>query len=169
MYKISTLTNGVSKPQLGTSTLVIEGPNIVKAAFYTVAGVALLYHSLYVFGVISLAIAVFAITTNKGIELDLTSRHYRLFTSSLGIRMGDWETIPAVQHITMKYFSDLVTFGRPGRMRIDKDQRYLVMFSILNSTEGVILHKFQKYDSALKLARFLADALSVEVKLYDHF
>ena len=104
----------------------------------------------------------------KGIEIDLESRHYRSFTSLFGFRAGDWEKLPLVQHITMKYFSDLVTSGKEGRMRTDQHKRYIVMFSVLGSSQGVILQDALSYDMASKLTKFLAEALHLEAKVYDH-
>jgi aromatic ring hydroxylase len=67
----------------------------------------------------------------------------------------------------MKYYSDLITHGKPGRMRTDADKRYIIMFSIPDSTQGVIIHESYGHEPALNLTKALADFLDVEAKIYD--
>ncbi|QJX45420.1 hypothetical protein HMJ29_00100 [Hymenobacter taeanensis] len=167
MYKVSSLTRTAAREKATSATLLLEGPSIIKAVILAVIGAYFIYAGLIYFGALSVGIAVIIFTRKEGIELALTTRQYRLFTTALGFRVGDWDIIPATQHITMKYFSDLVTSGKPGRIRTDRDKRYIVMFSVSNSSQGSMIYETEKYATALKLTRFLAEALNVDAKLYD--
>ncbi|TGD79731.1 hypothetical protein [Hymenobacter wooponensis] len=131
------------------------------------AAALLLYSGVFHLAMVALINAAFCFSMRKGIELDLGSRQYRLFTSLFGFRAGDWEKLPLVQHITMKYFSDLVTSGKECRIRTDQHKRYIVMFSVSGSSQGVILQDTLSYDTASSLTKFLAESLNVEAKLYD--
>lgn len=52
-------------------------------------------------------------------------------------------------------------------MRTDADQRYIIMFSIPNSTQGIALYQSYDYNSALQVTKALADFLKVEAKVYN--
>ncbi|MBD2716370.1 hypothetical protein KBK19_15120 [Microvirga sp. STR05] len=140
--------------------------NSLLALVLASGGAYLLYVGAIISGGGGLILAILAATEHKGIELDLKTRQYRLYTSILGLRMGDWEPLPEVQHVTMKYFSDLVTSGRPGRIRTDQAKRYVVMFSLPNSPQGVVIQQGEEYEAALGLTDALAAALQVEAKVY---
>jgi hypothetical protein len=171
LYKTSTLGKDASESQAPSTVFILGTPIIwwhILQVVLLAGGALLLCSGLIAPGLLVLAITTSTFTKNKGIELDLKTRQYRFFASVLGLKIGDWESLPAVDHITMKYFTELVTSGKAGRMRTVQDKRYIVMFSVLDSYQGVILHETKKYRAAISLTSFLAHALNVEAKIYDH-
>ncbi|GAB2450945.1 hypothetical protein GCM10011375_36300 [Hymenobacter qilianensis] len=158
----------IIKPSRPSNAVFILGQaSVWQALLLAIGGLYVIYHGYMFQGFIAIIIAILTGTTRKGIEVETDAQRYRFFTLILGFRIGEWEILPNVQRVIMKYYSDLVTHGKPGRMRTDADQRYIIMFSIPNSTEGVIIHKSYGRQSALDLTYALADFLGVEAKVYD--
>jgi hypothetical protein len=156
------------KPTRPTSAVFTLGKSSLwSASLLAAGGLFVLYHGFIFHGCIGVGIALLFGTTQKGVELDIQAQRYRFFTLIIGFRIGSWETLPNVQRVVMKYYSDLVTHGKPGRMRTDSDRRYIIMFSVPNSTQGVIIHETYGYESAMNLTKSLADFLGVEAKVYD--
>jgi hypothetical protein len=118
-------------------------------------------------GFIAIGIALLTGTMRKGMEIEIETQRYRFFTLILGFRIGDWQNLPNIQRVVMKYYSDKVTHGKPGRMRTDADQRYIIMFSIPDSTQGIIIHESYGYEPALNLTKALSNFLGIEAKVYE--
>ncbi|GAB2947436.1 hypothetical protein GCM10027048_10480 [Hymenobacter coalescens] len=102
---------------------------------------------------------------SKGIEVDLPNFRLRHFTKIGGWRIGGWEELPPVSRVVVKYFSQLGTSGRPGRMRTDQEAFWVVMLSVTGSAEGIVVERLAlpaKAD-ALQLAETLAKPFGVPV------
>jgi hypothetical protein len=139
----------------------------VRTITLAIMAVLLLFTGIAVSGIICLVACILSATSAKGIDIDIHARDYRLFTSLAGYKIGDWERIPEAQGIVMKYYSDFVTSSRSRRAPTNQGSRYIVMFSVLESSQGVIVHQTAKYEAAKHLTESLAQALGVEAKIYD--
>jgi hypothetical protein len=164
---IASPTTLINSTRPTSAVLTLGKSSLWSASLLAIGGLFVLYHGFVFHGCIGVGVALLFGTTQKGVELDIQAQRYRFFTLIIGFRIGSWEPLPNIQRVVMKYYSDLVTHGRPGRMRTDSDRRYIVMLSVPNSTQGIIIHETYGYEPAMKLTQALADFLGVEVKVYD--
>ncbi|RTQ48222.1 hypothetical protein EJV47_17495 [Hymenobacter gummosus] len=114
---------------------------------------------------ICLLLALMPFALSKGLEVDLPNSRLRHFTKIGGLRIGEWEELPPVSRVVVKYFSQLGTSGRPGRMRTDQEAFWVVMLSVAGSANGIVVERLAltaKAD-ALQLAATLAKPLGVPV------
>lgn len=77
--------------------------------------------------------------------------------------------MPDVQSIVMKCFSDSATSGNAVHGQDKPGQRYIVMFSVADSSQGVVVYQTEQYKAANHLTETLAQMLGVEAKVYDKF
>jgi len=120
-------------------------------------------------GIICLIACILSATSTKGLDVDIRACNYRLFTFLAGYKLGDWERIPEVQSVVMKYYSDFVTPSRARRAPINQGPRYIIMFSVADSSQGVIVYQTAKYEAAKHLTESLAQTMDVEAKIYNKF
>lgn len=148
------------KPEL------ISWEAVLASAFFIV-GLLCISAGSWLFGTISLVLALARGFLYTGIEFDLTHGKFRFFTALFELRMGSWESLPVITGVTVKYFSVLQTTGRIGLRRMDKVESFIVLLSVENSTQGIILirYKLKHKNSAVLLANGVADYLKVPVRV----
>ncbi|MBO0359604.1 hypothetical protein J0X19_16715 [Hymenobacter sp. BT186] len=152
-----------------TTTIFIQDSNdIVRTAALAIMAVLLFYTGVVVTGVICSVACILSATSNKGLEVDTRARDYRIFTSVAGFKIGDWEPLPEAHSITMKFYAELFTSTRTTRVTL-KDGRYIIMFSIPDSSQGVIIYQASTYKAAKHLTEALAQVLGIEAKIYNKF
>ena len=78
----------------------------------------------------------------EGVDFDLNYRRYRLYTGLYKWKIGAWTQLPTIAGITIKYFSDLVTTQDETGVSKDKNARLILMLSVANSSQGIIIQQF---------------------------
>ena len=66
----------------------------------------------------------------KGLGFDLVGKRYRTYVGFFQWCFGTWQSLPVIVGVTVKYFSELATSGKPGRIRTDKVGYYILMLSV---------------------------------------
>jgi hypothetical protein len=141
----------------------LVSPKTALAVVFAISGAYVLNQS-GLLGISGLALAVCCGFLCKGIGLDVAGKRYRFYISLLQLRIGDWQPLPTIRGVTLKYFSERVTSGKPGRMRADKVDYYVLLLSVQNSQQGIIVKEYDldERQEALQLAALLAQILKVE-------
>lgn len=126
----------------------------------------------WLFGTLIIVMGLVPCLLHKGGEFDLARRSFRSFVAPVGLgalRMGSWEALPPIVGVTIKYFAKLVTSGRPGRMRTDNIESFIVMLSVQDSTQGIIIGEYGLHERARAeiFAQEIADHLAVPLKIYE--
>jgi hypothetical protein len=86
----------------------------------------------------------FALQSNcQNFAVDKLGQNYQRFTSLLGMRFGEWNTLPPVTGVMMKYFSETPIAGRRG-WQVQNPLGYAIVMLSTQATnhQGVIVHKF---------------------------
>jgi hypothetical protein len=52
-------------------------------------------------GILLILVALFALTLTEGIEINFANYRIRIFSGFFGLRFGRWETLPAIDRITL--------------------------------------------------------------------
>ena len=105
----------------------------------------------------------------KGLGFDLIAKRYRSYTGLFGMRIGNWETLPReIVGVTLKYFSEIVTSGKPGRIRQDKVGHYVLMLSVYQSPNGIILQRFglNEKEYAIEVGEEIAGTWQVPLTVF---
>jgi len=145
--------------------------NIALGAFIFAFSFYTLINKEFYFGVPSLLLALGTITTYNYIELDFSAGCKGEFTCLFGlIPLGGWERLPAINHVFLKRFSELVKdeISDSGVYQTLKQQRYLVMFSVPNSSAGWLLLEVQNVHKAREIAKAIATAGALELRDYTN-
>ena len=79
---------------------------------------------------------------HEGIDFDLDCKRYRLYTGLHRWKIGAWKQMPTIVGVTIKYFSELVTTEDETGLRTDKNARLILMLSVANSSQGIIIQQF---------------------------
>ncbi len=128
-----------------------------------------------IMGLICIFVAFCLQGSCEDFALDKKKRRYRTFNSLWGIRVGAWQQLPAVAGVIVKYFSAHTTPTGNGKYGWGTwtsgaaQQFYIVMLSISDSQQGVIVHKFSyvQKQQALQLATELAAYLAVPLQTFE--
>ncbi|WP_303311949.1 hypothetical protein [Hymenobacter sp. BT730] len=101
-------------------------------------------------------------------ELDLPGRRYRRFTNVFGVKSGEWQPLPPITGVVVKYFSEYEIAGRRGWQVETAQIYYILMLSVQNSPQGIIIEKFSFWqkEKALHLADSIAQYLDVKFVFY---
>ena len=150
------------------NTPQIMSKESLGAACFAASGIYLLQRGGWFLGCSGLLLGVSLGFMYKGIGFDLPGKRYRVYTGLFQWRFGTWAFLPPVSGVTVKYFSELVTSGKPGRMRTDKADYYVLMLSVTNSSQGIIIQRFNldQKEYALSLAEQIADILDVSIATF---
>ncbi|WBA43607.1 hypothetical protein [Hymenobacter canadensis] len=110
--------------------------------------------------------AVFLVGYSTQWQLDTRTRQYRHGGNLFGLHLGsDWLRLPDVQRVVVRYFSDftVVDSGYSDGDESSKNQRYIVLLSVSESAQGLVVADFPKQQQALQLGRQLGQALVLDV------
>lgn len=152
------------------TTILFQGSsNTIRAVGIIILGALSLYIGSTINAAFCFVAGILLLISTKGIELDTTAHKHRLFTALAGFKIGSWQRTPNVQGIIMKCFSDSATSSNAVHGQDQPGQRYIVMLSVPESSQGVIVHQTEKYKAAHHLSETLAQVLGVEAKTYDKF
>jgi predicted Abi (CAAX) family protease len=152
------------------TTILFQGSsNTTRAVGIIILGALSLYIGSTINAAFCFVVGILLLISTKGIELDTTAHKHRLFTALAGFKIGSWKRTPDVQGIIMKCFSDSATSSNAAYGKNQPGQRYIVMFSVPESSQGIIVHQTEKYEAANHLTETLAQVLGVEAKMYDKF
>ena len=151
----------LNKPHLFTRESVV-------AVVFAAAGIYFLCNHGWFLGCSGVLLAVSLAFLYKGLGFDLSGKRYRVYTGLFDWRFGTWEVLPPISGVTVKYFSELVTSGKAGRMRTDQVGYYVLMLSVVDSPQGLILQRFglNQKEYALELSEQIANIFQVQVATY---
>lgn len=151
----------LNKPELLTKESLV-------ALFFATAGIYWFSCDSWGLGIISLVLAASLGFMYKGIGFDLPRQRYRIYTGLFQWRFGSWQRLPKVIGVTVKYFSELTTSGKPGRMRTDKIGYFVLMLSIYESSQGIILQEFQlnQEEYMMTLGKEIAQTFNVPLNSF---
>ena len=148
----------------------INSPRLITresfaAVVFAAAGIYWFSPGNWLYGLAGLILGLILGFLYKGFGFDLSAKRYRVYTGLFQWRFGGWEPLPSVVGVTVKYFSQLTTSGEPGRLRTDKSGEYILMLSIENSANGVILQRFgsNQAEYALELGKRVANVFDVRL------
>ena len=79
---------------------------------------------------------------HEGIDFDLDCKRYRLYTGLHRWKIGAWKQMPTIVGVAIKYFLELVTTEDETGLRTDKNARLILMLSVANSSQGIIIQQF---------------------------
>ena len=136
------------------------------AAFSTYS----LLNNEFAMGITWLVIAVVVFTTSHYTAFNFVAGCQGRFTCLLGIfHLGDWEKMPAVNHIVLKRFSEIITeeISDSGVNQTVRNQYYIILLSVCNSSEGIIALREADLQKARRIAVQLSDAANLELKDYS--
>jgi len=148
----------LNKPVLLTRETLI-------AAVFAAAGMYWVYCGNWFFGVTGILLGLSMGFMYKGMGFDIAGNRYRIYTGFFRWRFGTWQPLPSIVGVTVKDFSKNATSGEPGGMRADKIGYCVLMLSVRNSSQGVILQKFplSQWDYAMALGAQIARAFRVPI------
>ena len=140
----------------------------IGAVAFAAAGLYWFNRGNLVLGLIGLMLGFCLGFMYKGLCFDITGRRYRIYTGLFHWRFGNWQALPVIAGVTVKYFSELVTSGKPGRMRSDKVGYYVLMLSVHQSHQGIILQEFllNQREYAIELGEQIASAFNVPIHTF---
>ncbi|MDO7853279.1 hypothetical protein [Hymenobacter convexus] len=141
----------------------VLGAFIFAFPFYT------LFNKELYFGIPSLLLAICTATTYNYIALDFADGYKGEFTCLFGlIPLGGWERLPAINHLFIKHFSELVKdeISDSSIYQTLKQQRYLIMFAVSNSSEGMLAVQVQDINRARNIAQSIATTGALELRDY---
>lgn len=151
----------LNKPELLTR-------ETIAAAVFAAAGVYWMYCGNWFLGLFGLLLGVCLGFMYKGLGFDLVGNRYRIYTGLFKWRFGAWHSLPGIAGVTVKYFSELVSSGKPGRMRTDKSGYYVLMLSVKQSSQGIILQEFplNQREYVVDLGNQIASAFGVPIHTF---
>ena len=79
---------------------------------------------------------------HEGVDFDLDCRRYRLYTGLHKWKIGTWTQLPTISGVTIKYFTEIITTEDETGLRTDKDARFILLLSVANSSQGIIIQQF---------------------------
>jgi hypothetical protein len=140
----------------------------LAAIVFAAAGSYWIYCNNLFTGLFGLLLGVSLGFMYKGISFDLPGKRYRIYTGLFQFRFGTWEILPSITGVTIKYFSEIITSGKPGRMRDDKIGHYILMLSRSNSSQGIILQRFSLDEEgyAIMLGQKISEVFQVPLATY---
>ena len=140
----------------------------MAAIVFAAAGCYWIYNGDWPIGLLGLLLGTSLGFMYKGIGFDLSGKRYRIYTGLFQFRFGTWANLPPISGVTLKRFSEIHTSGEPGRMREDKFTKFILMLSVSNSREGVILQKFNSNakDYAIEIGEQVAEIFNVQLAVY---
>ncbi|RYU77179.1 hypothetical protein [Hymenobacter persicinus] len=101
------------------------------------------------------------------LELDVPGRQFRLGIHVFGLAFCRWQPLPAAQRVVIRYFSKLTIDNEDGAEQ--RNVEYIVLLSVPNSTQGVVLFRCPTYKMALRIACYVGAALQVEVVSFNQY
>ena len=104
---------------------------------------------------------------HEGIDFDLDCKRYRLYTSLHRWKIGAWKQMQmsTIVGVTIKYFSDFVTTENETGLRTDKNARLILMLSVANSSQGIIIQQFDLTEKKCALTTGARIAAILQVQL----
>lgn len=137
----------------------------IAAAVFAAAGLYWFYCGNWFLGLSGLLLGICLGFLYKGLGFDLVGKRYRVYTGIFQWRFGTWQSLPIIVGVTVKYFSELTTSGKSGRIRTDKIGYYVLMLSVYQSPQGIILQEFplNQRDYVVELGEQIASAFSVPI------
>ena len=102
---------------------------------------------------------------HEGIDFDLDCKRYRLYTGLHRWKFGAWKQMPAIVGVTIKYFSELVTTENETGLRTDKNARLILMLSVTDSSQGIIIQQFDLTEKKFALTTGARIAAILQVPL----
>ncbi len=121
-------------------------------------------------GMSGLAVLAATVLQHQKFELNSTLSKYRIYTWVLGLRFGQWQTLPAISRITIRpysknYFLSLADSSTPPDYNggiVSTEHKWQVLLHNAQSPTGIIA-AYVGYPSALKSATLLGQILNVPV------
>jgi hypothetical protein len=149
----------VSLALAGALLLLVSAQNVNRATSYLCAfiGVAAL---------LGMAILAFS---REVFEVDTRLKQYRLTYTLFGAAYGDWESLPPIKAVVVKYFSHFEKTKRTRLRKVRPTEQYIVLLSVENRATGITVHKFalHRQDDAEQLAAQLAAHFQVPHLMFD--
>ena len=154
-------------------------PSALHPKFFAIpAGIFFVLAVFRVDNVIGAVLALFSclliMLTKAGMEFSADNQSFREYYSLLGQRFGQWELLPPIVGVTVKYFSEM---ERGGSSRYSwgiwnnaprSHGMLIVMLSVKNKSTGIIIAKFSIDDvnSTVDFAHVVAGNFSVPVNTF---
>jgi hypothetical protein len=101
------------------------------------------------------------------LELDVPGRQFRLGTHVFGLPFCRWQPLPAAQRVVIRYFSELTVDNEDGAEQ--RNVKYIVLLSVPNSAQGVVLFRGASYKLALRIGLYVGHRLGLEVVRFDQY
>ena len=122
-----------------------------------------------IFGLLLQLLIAAVHSERQELALDLPQRRYRRFASFFGFKHGSWQPLPDITGVVVKYFSEYEVAGRRQWQIESAQASYVLLLSVRNSEQGIVVQKFvyQQKAEALVLAGSIARYLGVDTILYD--
>ncbi|QDA61374.1 hypothetical protein [Hymenobacter jejuensis] len=106
----------------------------------------------------------------QGISFDFTNKRYRFYTRFAGITGGQWDALPDIVRVVLKYYAyGTTTTTKVGQVVNKKHAGYILLLSVRDSAQGIVVQEYdlQKRREAVEKAALLAQYLQVEVADYS--
>ena len=146
----------LNKPELLTR-------ETLGAVVFVAAGLYWFYCGNWFLGLSGILLGLSLGFLYKGLGFDLAGKRYRVYSGLFQWRFGTWQSLPPIAGVTVKYFSELITSGERGHVRTDKAGYYILMLSVSQSSQGIILQEFpmSQRDYVIKLGEQIASTFNV--------
>jgi|GEM_PF-6324856 len=152
------------------AALVISQPGQLHWLYALLLGGALLWLEAYYMATLLLVFTLLLAVSKTLLEVDTVRQRYRIGLHLLGLPLGGWHPLPPAHRVVVRFFSELaVSTTDGGGTETQRQIKYLVLLSVPDSAEGVILWRCLAYKQALHVACFLGSVLQLEVVSFDQY
>ncbi|AII53283.1 hypothetical protein [Hymenobacter sp. APR13] len=130
------------------------------------------YGGLWVMAVALALFAIFLVGYSTQWQLNTRTRQYRHGGNLFGLHMGsDWLRLPDVQRVVIRYFSDFAVTdsGYSDGDESSKDRRYILLLSVPESAQGLVVGQLRNQQQAVQLGCQLGRALGLPVLECDRY
>lgn len=124
-------------------------------------------------GLLALALAFTTLLTlgkkSEILALDRPNGKYRIYNAFYGLQFGVWQSLPIINRVVVKYFSEFSVAGRRSWQVISRQQSYIVLLSVPAPHKAIIIGKFSAREEAeaLLFANEAAAYLGVDTYVFD--
>jgi hypothetical protein len=142
-------------------------PSYQLAAGLAVIGALLLVLGVWLWAALLLLAALVAATTSRHFLLDFERGYCEDKTLVLGfIPFGGRQRLPRAQHVVLKPFAKVSSISRYGNAKKLRQQYFIVLLAIPNSSRGFIVLETEDWFAAQAVAAEIAAVAQLELADY---
>lgn len=139
--------------------LFVEGysdplSNTMSITFLGVSFVLVFFLSLFVF------------TSSRGVQFDIVSKKFRLYTSFIGMKFGEWFSLEFYNYISVIQSRKSGRIGRVTTVGVT-DLSYQLIFMDKTHRNKKVVKVFERFDDAKNFAEMLSSKIKLPLVQYS--